>query len=105
MQVFKIILSQVTFLKILSTTPAPKYGSIAVPIMVVIQNEISLSTMVAAALMDGGTPAAENKIIITPSTAPRPPGRRGIIPSKVEIIKTSAITTGETSTPKAKNTI
>ena len=73
--------------------------------MVVIQNEISLSTIVAAALMDGGTPAAENRIIMTPSTAPKPPGRRGIIPSKVEIIKTSAMVIGETGAPKAKNTI
>jgi len=54
------------------------------------QNDINRSTIVAAALIGSGTPAAENKIIITPSTAPKPPGRSGINPIKVDIIKTSA---------------
>lgn len=55
------------------------------PNIEVIQNDIRRSTMVAAALMDGGT--AVNNIIITPSTAPRPPVRIGISPMRVDIMK------------------
>ena len=39
-----------------------------------------------------------------PSTAPRPPGRRGIIPAREAKINTSPITTGLTLAPNAKNT-
>ena len=77
----------------------------AIPINDVIQNDINLSTMVAAALMDGGTPAAEYKIIITPSTAPTPPGRSGISPISVAITKTAAMIPRGTGVPKAENTI
>jgi len=49
-----------------------------IPMNEVIQNDINLSTMVTAALIEGGTPAAEYKMIMTPSTAPIPPGRSGI---------------------------
>ncbi len=47
-----------------------------IPMKDVIQNDINLSTMVAAALIEGGTPAAEYKMIMTPSTAPIPPGKK-----------------------------
>ena len=75
-----------------SKTFDPTYGSIPIPINEVIQKDINLSTIVAAALIDGGTPAAEYKIIIIPSTAPTPPGRSGINPIKVAITNTAAIT-------------
>ena len=42
-----------------SATDDPKYGRTAIPIAETIQNEISLSTTVTAALTDGETPAAE----------------------------------------------
>ena len=76
-----------------------------IPINDVIQNDMSLSTMVAAALMDGGTPAAENKIIITPSTAPTPPGSKGIIPIKVAITNTAAIIPRGTGVPNDEKTM
>ena len=59
------------------------------------QNDINLSTIVAAALMDGGTPAAENKSIIIPSTAPTPPGKMGSIPIRAAITKTVAMSSRE----------
>ena len=55
------------------------------------QKDINLSIIVAAALIDGGTPAKENSIIIMPSTAPKPPGSRGTSPIKAAITKTAAI--------------
>jgi hypothetical protein len=49
-----------------------------------------------------GELAAKKRSIIKPSTAPRPPGRRGINTKRLEIIKTSAITIKETSHPKGR---
>lgn len=74
------------------------------PKIVASQNEINLSITVAAALMDGETPAVEKIRIIVPSIAPRPPGRRGIMPTKEDTMNTSAIIMKLTLAPNAKNT-
>ena len=88
-----------------SITPEPTYGSIPIPMKDVIQNDINLSTMVAAALIDGGTPAAEYNIIIMPSTAPTPPGSKGIIPIRVAITKTAAMIPNGTGVPNDEKTM
>lgn len=59
--------------------------------------------MVTAALIDGGMPAIEKSSIIAPSTAPTPPGSRGIIPIKAAITKITVINSRETGYLKAKN--
>ena len=74
------------------------------PMIVAIQNEINLSITVAAALTEAVIPAFAYKRIITPSTAPSPPGKSGIIPTSVAAINTSPIEISETLAPKAKNT-
>lgn len=71
----------------------------------VIQNDINLSMIVAAALIDGGTPAIENIIIIIPSTAPTPPGSNGINAINAEITNTDAMINNETCVLNAKNII
>ena len=86
-------------------TPDPTYGSIPIPMNDVIQNDINLSTMVAAALIDGGTPAAEYNMIITPSTAPTPPGSNGIIPISVAMTNTAAMIPRGTGVPNDEKTM
>ena len=88
-----------------SKTLDPTYGIIPIPINEVIQKDINLSTIVAAAIIDGGTPAAKYNIIIIPSTAPTPPGRRGINPINVAITNTAAITPRDTGVPNDAKTI
>lgn len=61
--------------------------------------------MVAAALIEGGIPAREYKTIIIPSTVPNPPGSKGIIPTKVEIINTAATNSKDIGTSNAEKTI
>jgi len=62
----------------------------------VIQKDISLSTMVAAALIEGGTPAIEYMSIIIHHSPPNLPVKEGIIPkSKVAITKTTCYNSQE----------
>ena len=77
----------------------------AIPKKEVSQKDINLSTMVAAALTEGGTPAMENSTIIIPSTAPTPPGIRGIRPIRVAITNTAAINSRDIGVLKARKTM
>lgn len=70
-----------------------------------IQNEINLSIIVAGAAKDMDIPALEYRPIINPSTAPRPPGSKGIIPTKDATMNTSPMIMTFNGAPNAKNTM
>ena len=83
---------------------APYFGTISSPIIVVIQNDISLSITVDAALIEAEIPDDLYSIIMNPSIAPSPPGSSGIIPTSDDTMNISPTRNGETVHPNARNT-